>query len=133
MQGKEKNFAQGSTLISITDLSGVIQYCNRDFVEISGYTEQELVGSHHNIVRHPDMPKAAFEDLWQTIKADKPWMGMVKNRCKNGDYYWVDAYVTPVYQGGKKVGYQSVRSCPTRPPTYSYKPALADWLALAPP
>ncbi len=113
MQGKEQKFKEGSTLISITDLSGVIQYCNKDFVQISGYTEQELVNSNHHIVRHPDMPKAAFEDLWHTIKSDKPWQGIVKNLCKNGDYYWVDAYVTPVYEKGKKVGYQSVRSCPT--------------------
>ncbi|TCS40213.1 methyl-accepting chemotaxis protein [Reinekea marinisedimentorum] len=110
----EKKFSESSTLISVTDLQGDIQYCNRDFINISGYTEQELIGAHHNIVRHPDMPKAAFADLWSTVKADKPWQGMVKNRCKNGDFYWVDAYVTPVFENGKKVGYQSVRSCPTR-------------------
>lgn len=110
----EKTFSESSTLISVTDLQGDIQYCNRDFINISGYAEHELIGAHHNIVRHPDMPKSAFEDLWSTVKADRPWQGMVKNRCKNGDYYWVDAYVTPVFQNGKKVGYQSVRSCPTR-------------------
>lgn len=110
----ERTFSQGATLVSATDLKGVIQYCNRDFVEISGYSEQELINSNHHIVRHPDMPKAAFADLWNTIQADKPWQGMVKNRCKNGDYYWVDAYVTPVFEAGKKVGYQSVRSCPTK-------------------
>jgi aerotaxis receptor len=114
MQGKERKFTEGSTLISITDLSGVIQYCNKDFIQISGYSEQELVNANHHVVRHPDMPKAAFEDLWQTIKKDKPWQGIVKNLCKNGDYYWVDAYVTPVYESGKKVGYQSIRSCPTK-------------------
>lgn len=110
----EQQFAETSTLISITDLQGVIQYCNRDFINISGYSENELIGANHNIVRHADMPKAAFADLWETVKAGKPWQGMVKNRCKNGDYYWVDAYVTPVFEEGKKVGYQSVRSCPTR-------------------
>lgn len=114
MLGKEREFSEGSTLISVTDLKGVIQYCNRDFIEMSGYSESELINANHNIIRHPDMPKAAFEDLWETIKADKPWQGMVKNRCKNGDYYWVEAYVTPVMQDGKKIGYQSVRSCPTR-------------------
>lgn len=114
MASSERLFPETTTLISVTDLQGDIQYCNRDFVEISGFKEEELLSSHHNIVRHPDMPKAAFADLWATIKADKPWQGLVKNRCKNGDYYWVDAYVTPVYQQGKKVGYQSVRSCPTR-------------------
>lgn len=114
MQGKEKTFSENSTLISVTDLSGDIQYCNRDFVQISGYAENELIGAHHNIVRHPDMPKAAFADLWQTIQKDRPWQGMVKNRCKNGDFYWVDAYVTPIFERGVKVGYQSVRSCPSR-------------------
>ncbi len=111
---QEKKFAEGSTLISITDLSGIIQYCNHDFIQISGYSEQELVNANHNIIRHPDMPKVAFEDLWQTIKKDNPWQGIVKNRCKNGDYYWVDAYVTPIYENEKKVGYQSVRSRPTK-------------------
>lgn len=110
---KEVTFSQRSNLVSITDLQGVIQYCNRDFIEVSGYSEAELLNQNHHIVRHPDMPPAAFEDLWNTIKADKPWRGMVKNRCKNGDYYWVDAYVTPVFKGQTKVGYQSVRSCPS--------------------
>ncbi len=113
MSTKERKFGESATLVSVTDLNGDIQYCNRDFIDISGYTEEELIGAHHNIVRHEDMPKAAFEDLWSTIKSDKPWKGMVKNRCKNGDYYWVDAYVTPVYENGKKIGYQSIRSCPT--------------------
>lgn len=114
MAGKEKTFEEGATLISVTDLQGVIQYCNRDFIDISGYSEEELINSNHSIVRHSDMPKAAFEDLWATIKDDKPWQGFVKNRCKDGDFYWVNAYVTPVFEDGKKVGYQSIRSCPTR-------------------
>lgn len=126
MQGKERKFKQGSTLISITDLSGVIQYCNRDFVQISGYSEDELINANHHLVRHPDMPKAAFEDLWHTIKNDKPWQGIVKNLCKNGDYYWVDAYVTPVYENGKKVGYQSIRSCPTKEQVSSAKKLYKD-------
>lgn len=114
MADVEIKFGDNATLISVTNLDGVIQYCNNDFIVISGYSENELVGSNHNIVRHIDMPKAAFEDLWTTVKADKPWKGIVKNRCKNGDYYWVDAYVTPVFENGKKIGYQSVRSCPSR-------------------
>jgi len=126
MSGKQRVFAEGSTLISVTDLQGVIQYCNKDFVEISGYSEQELIGAHHNIVRHPDMPKAAFADLWQTIKDNKPWQGLVKNRCKNGDYYWVEAYVTPVFEHGKKIGYQSVRSCPTQQQIDSATSLYAD-------
>ena len=114
MSIKERKFSEKSTLISVTDVKGVIQYCNSDFIEISGFTEGELLNSHHNIVRHPDMPKAAFEDLWTTIQKDKPWQGMVKNKCKNGDYYWVHAYVTPIFEKGVKTGYQSVRSCPTQ-------------------
>jgi aerotaxis receptor len=114
MSIKERKFSEKSTLISVTDVKGVIQYCNSDFIEISGFTEGELLNSHHNIVRHPDMPKAAFEDLWATIQKDKPWQGMVKNKCKNGDYYWVHAYVTPIFEKGVKTGYQSVRSCPTQ-------------------
>jgi aerotaxis receptor len=113
MSNKERKFSKNATLVSLTDLSGVIQYCNRDFIQICGYSEDELIGANHNLVRHPDMPKAAFADLWKTVKADKPWNGIVKNRCKNGDYYWVDAYVTPVFENGNKVGYQSVRTCPT--------------------
>lgn len=114
MTGKERTFGESATLVSVTNLEGVIEYCNRDFIEISGYSEQELIGSNHNIVRHKDMPKAAFEDLWSTVKKDKPWKGMVKNRCKNGDFYWVEAYVTPIFENEKKIGYQSIRSCPTR-------------------
>lgn len=101
-------------LVSVTDLNGIILHANTSFVEISGFTEQELIGQSHNIVRHPDMPQEAFEDLWNTIKAGLPWRGLVKNRCKNGDFYWVDAYVTPVIEQGKATGYMSIRRCPER-------------------
>lgn len=107
---KERDFPESSRLISTTTLSGCITYANQNFIDISGYSREELVGKPHNIVRHPDMPAAAFADLWSNLNADKPWLGAVKNRCKNGDYYWVLAYVTPQYDNdGKKVGYQSVR------------------------
>ncbi|ALO46442.1 methyl-accepting chemotaxis protein [Pseudohongiella spirulinae] len=109
---ERRNFSASEKLVSTTDLKSYIRYANPEFIKISGFTEQELVGSPHNIVRHPDMPKDAFKALWDTVQQGKPWMGMVKNQCKNGDYYWVDAYVTPVYEGGKVTGYQSVRSCP---------------------
>ncbi|QBL09660.1 PAS domain S-box protein [Rheinheimera sp. D18] len=110
----EKTFSANSKLISVTDLNGTLLECNDDFVEVSGFTKQELIGQPHNIIRHPEMPAQAFAVMWSYIKAGKPWMGMVKNRRKNGDYYWVDAYVTPVTERGKVVGYESVRSCPTR-------------------
>ena len=99
-------------LVSTTDLRGVITYANDKFCEVAGYTLEELKGKSHNIVRHPDMPKAAFKDLWTKLEAGQSWRGMVKNRCKDGRYYWVDAYVTPLYEGSKHVGYQSVRILP---------------------
>ncbi len=112
--GKEKAFHEHQKIISLTDEKGIITYVNRYFVEVSGFSEEELLGKSQNIVRHPDMPPAAFEDLWRTIKAGKPWMGIVKNRCKNGDHYWVNAYITPIFKKGKIVGYQSVRTKPRR-------------------
>ena len=102
------------TVVSKTDLSGNITYVNRDFCSISGFTEDELVGSPQNIVRHPDMPVEAFKDFWSTIKAGKAWTGMVKNRCKNGDYYWVEANAAPMLENGKMVGYTSIRVKPSR-------------------
>lgn len=96
-------------LISATDPKSRITHCNQVFVEISGYTEDELIGEGHNILRHPDMPQEAFRMLWDRVQSGKPWMGLVKNRCKNGDHYWVDAYVMPVWEGDTIVGYESVR------------------------
>ncbi|PSL10956.1 methyl-accepting chemotaxis sensory transducer with Pas/Pac sensor [Marinobacterium halophilum] len=110
----EKRFPEERKLISTTDLNGNITHCNDIFVEISGYSREELIGQPHNLVRHPDMPEAAFKVMWEHLKAGKPWMGLVKNRCKNGDYYWVNAYVTPITENGKPVGYESVRVCPLR-------------------
>lgn len=112
--GHEKRFAEDIKLISTTDLRGVITDCNEDFITVSGYSKEELVGQPHNLIRHPDMPTAAFAVMWQHLRDGKPWMGLVKNRCKNGDYYWVDAYVTPVTVNGQVVGYESVRRCPKR-------------------
>ncbi|MCX7627576.1 MAG: PAS domain S-box protein, partial [Methylophilaceae bacterium] len=102
------------TIVSTTDLKGIITSVNRDFVRISGFTEAELIGQPHNIVRHPDMPPAAFADLWQTVQSGRPWTGIVKNRCKNGDYYWVEANVTPLHTNGQITGYMSVRNKPSR-------------------
>ena len=101
-------------LVSSTNLKGVITHCNDHFIRISGFSKEELNGSPHNLVRHPDMPTAAFADLWNTVKAGQHWMGIVKNRTKNGDHYWVDAYVTPLYERDQIVGYESVRIAPSR-------------------
>lgn len=110
----ERTFPAGQKLVSTTDLKGTITYANDAFVAISGFSRNELLGQHHNIVRHPDMPTAAFKTMWQHLQQGKPWMGLVKNRCKNGDFYWVHAYVTPISEAGKVVGYESVRVAPDR-------------------
>jgi aerotaxis receptor len=109
-----RELKEGAFIVSMTDPKGVITYVNDEFIRISGFSEQELIGQPQNLVRHPDMPAAAFEELWSTIKAGKPWSRLVKNRCKNGDFYWVDANVTPVLEDGQITGYVSVRSKPTR-------------------
>ncbi|MDX1756239.1 MAG: PAS domain-containing methyl-accepting chemotaxis protein [Marinobacter sp.] len=110
----EVRMREDGRLITTTNPKGVITYCNDEFVEISGFTRDELVGQAHNIIRHPDMPPAVFKGMWDTISAGKPWMGVVKNRAKNGDHYWVSAYVTPIWEGGQMVGYESVRTAPSR-------------------
>jgi len=112
--GMEREFRDGETIVSKTDLKGTITYVNPYFCEMSGYSAQESLGQPHNFIRHPDMPAEAFADLWDTLKKGKPWSGMVKNRCKNGDFYWVEANVTPIRENGQTVGYLSVRSKPTR-------------------
>jgi aerotaxis receptor len=111
LSGKEQVVKQTDILLSITDLDGKIKYANPTFCQIAGYSHDELADHPHNIVRHPDMPKAAFADLWSFIQQGKSWMGPVKNRCKNGDYYWVNAYVTPIKgANGKNGEYQSLRT-----------------------
>lgn len=110
----EYAFPTGREIVSVTDLKGRITYCNETFVEVSGFDEAELLGQSHNVVRHPDMPEEAFRDLWDTIQRGLPWTGVVKNRRKNGDHYWVRANVTPMRHGDRIVGYLSVRSEPSR-------------------
>jgi PAS domain S-box len=105
---------KGGLLVTRTDLKGVITYVNDEFVNISGYSRDELLGAEHNIVRHPDMPPAAFEDLWMTLKSLRPWNGVVKNRTKSGDHYWVEANAMPVFKNGKVHEYLSVRRAPSR-------------------
>jgi methyl-accepting chemotaxis protein len=108
----EYSLTELDSIVSKTDLKGIITYINEDFLRISGFTKNELIGVSHNIVRHPDMPPEAFADLWQSQKAARPWTGVVKNRCKNGDFYWVLTNVTPIYENNHLVGYMSVRSKP---------------------
>ncbi|MFC6280370.1 methyl-accepting chemotaxis protein [Polaromonas aquatica] len=109
---KEYELSGDAALVSRTDLKGRITYANPSFVEVSGYTLDELLGKAHNIVRHPDMPKEAFADMWETLGMGLPWTGLVKNRRKNGDFYWVLANVTPIRRKGVTEGYMSVRSKP---------------------
>jgi aerotaxis receptor len=110
----EKPYPHGKYLVSKTDMKGAVTYANDAFVELSGFSREELIGKNHNIVRHPDMPPQAFEDLWRTVKEGRPWRGTVKNRSKNGDHYWVDAFVVPVRKNDETIGYMSVRSEPAR-------------------
>ncbi len=112
--GKEYVLRDDETVVSKTDLKGNITYVNSDFIKISGFSAEELIGSPQSIVRHPDMPREAFKDFWTTIRAGKAWTGLVKNRCKNGDHYWVEANAAPLIEGGRIVGYTSVRVKPTR-------------------
>ncbi len=110
--GRDVSISDTANILSTTDLNGDITYVNPDFIKISGFEESELLGQHHNIVRHPDMPTEAFADLWSSVRGGSSWMGMVKNRCKNGDHYWVSAFVTPISRNGWVVEYQSVRTKP---------------------
>ncbi|MEA5674245.1 PAS domain-containing methyl-accepting chemotaxis protein [Pseudomonas sp. MH2] len=110
---RERTFPAQQRLISTTNAKGVITYCNDAFIEISGFSREELTGAPHNLVRHPDVPPAVFAHMWQTLKQGLPWMGIVKNRCKSGDHYWVNAYVTPIFDNNQVVGFESVRVKPT--------------------
>ncbi len=97
-------------IVSRTDLKGKLTYFNEDFIAAAGFTSAELMGQPHNIVRHPDMPPEAFDNLWDTLKAGKPWLGAVKNRRKNGDFYWVLATASPILDNGEVKGYTSIRT-----------------------
>ena len=112
----QKEFAlpPDKTLVSVTDIKGRIVYANKAFIAASGFLESELLGQAHNIVRHPDMPPEAFRDMWTTLSSGRPWNGLVKNRRKNGDHYWVRANATPVRRDGQLVGFLSVRTVPAR-------------------
>jgi aerotaxis receptor len=111
---QEFELPDGATLMSTTDPSSLITHANEAFIAISGYSRAELQGQPHNVVRHPDMPREAFADMWATLKGGEPWTALVKNRRKNGDHYWVRANAVPMVREGRTVGHLSVRTRPTR-------------------
>ena len=110
----ETPYPDGKLIVSTTDKRGIITHVNKAFVEMSGYTEDELLGAPHSILRHPDMPSAAFKELWDTVNKGEHWQGYVKNLRKDGGYYWVKATVIPNIRQGKVVSYTSVRRKPSR-------------------
>ena len=111
---REYDYPADFMLVSSTNTKGEITHCNRAFTEASGFEYEELIGQPHNLIRHPDMPGEAFRDMWRTIGSGLPWTGLVKNRRKNGDHYWVVANATPIMENGKPTGYLSVRTRPSR-------------------
>lgn len=126
----EVPYPEGLLIVSRTDLRGVITHVNAAFVEISGYSRDELIGSSHNVLRHPDMPKRVFADLWHTIGGEKKWHGFVKNLRKDGAHYWVYATVIPNKRNGVVVGYTSVRRQPAREKLDSVISLYRHWIDL---
>jgi len=110
----EVRVSASQNILSTTQPDGKIKYINQDFLDISGFTREELIGQDHNIVRHPDMPPAAFKGLWDTLHEQRSWLGLVKNRCKNGDHYYVSAFASPIIKEGEIVEIQSIRTQPTQ-------------------
>jgi aerotaxis receptor len=110
----ETPYPDGKLIVSTTNPDGIITHVNQSFIEMSGYTEQELIGEPHSILRHPDMPSAAFQDLWDTVRNGDKWQGFVKNLRKDGGYYWVKAVVIPNFRNGQLVTYSSIRRKPSR-------------------
>ena len=110
----ETEFPEGCLIVSRTNTNGVITHCNESFVNMSGYAKEELIGHHHTLLRHPDMPSAAFGDLWSTLEKGEKWNGYVKNLRKDGGYYWVYVSAIPNVRNGVTQGYTSVRREPSR-------------------
>ncbi|MCT7656661.1 PAS domain-containing protein [Oceanimonas sp. NS1] len=131
---EEVSYGEREQLVSTTDKRGVITYANEVFCQVAGYTADELVGKNHNLVRHPDMPRAAFRDLWEHVQRGQAWRGAVKNRCKDGRYYWVDAYVTPSMKTARSPAISRcapgwIRRCapgPSRPMPACWRPRDAN-------
>lgn len=110
--GNERPIADRSVFTITTDLHGTITSVCHDFITLSGYLQEELLGASHTLMRHPDMPTSTFDNMWHTLKSGKSWNGLVKNRCKNGDYYWVDTFITPIVVRGQTIGYQAIQTRP---------------------
>lgn len=121
MSSQELKLSRDSFLLSETDEKGIIRFANDEFCKIAGYRLEELIGQPHNIVRHSDMPKAAFEDLWKTVKSGKSWKGFVKNKTKSGDFYWVFATVFPFTSCDGSMGYISCRRMASEVEIEKYK------------
>ncbi len=111
-EGKEVFFKRNDLIVSKTDTKGIITYANHTFLDIAGYTEAEVIGQSHNIIRHPNMPRGVFEVFWETLKQGREIFAYVVNATKNGDHYWVIAHVTPSYLQGQVIGYHSTRRVP---------------------
>lgn len=124
----EVMFPLGRLIVSRTDLKGIITHANDAFVEMSGYTREELIGAPHHILRHPDMPKLAFKSLWDDVEAGKKWHGYVKNLRKDGAFYWVYATAVPNIRNGAIVGFTSVRRKPSRTRVNELIPVYREWL-----
>ena len=125
---EEHKFKNG-LIVSSTDLKGIITYANRKFCEISGYTRDELKGKNHNVVRHPDMPEAAFQEVWDTIQAGNEWTGIVKNLRKDGKYYWVYSHIAPIETNGEINGYTAARRPASENEIEESIPAYKDLIA----
>ena len=126
---RERKLRKDDFIVSKTDTSGRIAYCNRIFIEISGYTECELLGQQHNIIRHPEMPRVVFHMLGSTLKEGREFFAYIKNLCKDGSYYWVFANLTPTLSStGQVVGYYSVRRCPQESSLRVIEPIYAELL-----
>jgi aerotaxis receptor len=125
----EVAFPEGRLIVSRTDLQGVITHANDAFVELSGWTREELIGAPHHILRHPDMPKIAFKGLWDAMKQVEKWHGYVKNLRKDGAFYWVYATAVPNVRNGQVMGYTSVRRKPSRTKVNALIPVYQEWLS----
>jgi len=126
----ERKMREEDFIVSKTDAKGIILYGNPIFIEFSGYTEEELLGTQHNVVRHPDMPRSVFKFVWDTINTGKEFFGYVKNMAKDGSFYWVFTHITPdLDPSGKIIGFTSVRRCAKREAIAAVEPVYRDMLA----